>query len=87
MAKKIIPTKKKQESKEKARASKKGEPKSTLRIKKKAPIKKKARPREKGQVTFIGQVDKNSADRARYRHRMAEIDHAYSYLRDALSFL
>jgi uncharacterized protein len=58
MAKKIIPTKKKQESKEKARASNRVQPKRTIQVKKKPPIKKKAPPREKGQIKFIGQVTK-----------------------------
>jgi uncharacterized protein len=58
MAKKIIPTRRKQESKEEARASKRVGLKRVIRMKEKAPIKKRVRPREKGQITFIGQVTK-----------------------------
>jgi uncharacterized protein len=58
MAKKIIPAKKKQESKKKARVLQNVQPKRTIPVKKKAPIKRKIRTGEKGQITFVGQVTK-----------------------------
>ncbi len=59
MAKKIIPTKKKQESKEKARPQKEFRPRRTHPGKKEGSDQEK-RPsrREKGQIKFIGQVTK-----------------------------